>query len=68
MFDKTVDNFLLALTFVPDWFVTNKVIEKLDNVVFSNDYIVFGDLNSDLSLNSITIVNIQRDDNSFDDL
>ena len=33
---------------VPDWFVTNKMIEKLDDFVFSNDDdIVFGNTDSD---------------------
>ena len=29
MCDKAVDGFLAALTFVPDWFVANKMIIKL---------------------------------------
>lgn len=33
---------ILALDFVPDWFVTNKKLEKPDNLVFSNDDIDFG--------------------------
>ena len=45
--DKAVENFLLALKFVPDRFVTSMMIKKLDTAVFSNDYIVFGDLDSD---------------------
>ena len=36
MCDEAIDTSLLALKFVPDWFVTNKMLEKLD-VVFSND-------------------------------
>ena len=47
MCDKGVDSCLLALKFVPDWFVMNKMIEKLDSAVFFNDYIIFGDLDSD---------------------
>ena len=42
MCDKAVYSCLLALQFVPDWFVTSKIIEILDSAVFSNDYIVFG--------------------------
>ena len=34
--DKAVDAFLPALKFVPDCFVTNKMLEKLDVAVFSN--------------------------------
>ena len=38
---------LAALKFVPDWFITNKRFEKLDDVVFSNDDIVFVNTDSD---------------------
>ena len=47
MCDKTVDACLRALKLVPDWFVSNKMLEKLDDVVFSNDDIVFVNENSD---------------------
>ena len=50
------------------------MIEKLDNPVFSNYYIVFGNLNSafvtfcrsDICLNSITLDNINLKDNNCD--
>ena len=69
MCDKAADNFLLVLKFISDWFVTSKMIEKGDSAVFSNDYIVFGDLgfnfvtffSSDVCLNSITIHNTNLD-------
>lgn len=32
--DKAVDCYLLALKFFHDWLVTNKVIAKLDSVLF----------------------------------
>ena len=41
MCGKVVDTYLLASKFVPDWLVTNKMIEKLENAVFSNDDIIF---------------------------
>ena len=44
--DNAVDTYLLAFKFVPDWFATSKMIEKL-TAVFYNVYIVFGDLESD---------------------
>ena len=47
MFNNAVDFSLLALKFVPDWFVTSKMIEKPDSAVFSNGNIVFRDLDSD---------------------
>ena len=34
IWDEAVDAFLPALKFVPDWFFTSKMIEKLDNAVF----------------------------------
>ena len=63
MCDKAVAFCLLALKFVSDWFVTSKMIEKLDSAVFSNDYIALGDLDydfvtffsKDVDLNSITL-------------
>ena len=40
MCNKAVDDFLQALKFVLDWFVTNKTIKKL-HVLFADDYILF---------------------------
>ena len=34
---KAVGALLLALKFNSDYFVANKILEKLNNVVFSND-------------------------------
>ena len=48
MYDKTVDSYLLALKFVLDGIVTSEMIEKFDNAAFSNDGIVFGDIESDI--------------------
>ena len=36
MCDKAVDAFLLTLKSFPDRFVTNNMLEKLDDVMFSN--------------------------------
>ena len=55
MCDKAVDSYPLSLKFVPDWFVTNKIIEKLDNAEFSNDDIVFGDIVAFFSNDSILL-------------
>ena len=41
MCDKAVDKFLPALKFVPDWFVTGKIIIKLHNALFEDDNILF---------------------------
>ena len=40
MCDNVVDACLPALKFVTDWFVTNKMLEWLDNTLFFNDDIV----------------------------
>ena len=37
MFDKAVDAFLPALEFVPDSFVTNKMLENFNGVTSSDD-------------------------------
>ena len=47
MCDKAVDAFLRTLNFFPDWFGPNKMLEKLYDVVFSNDDIVFFNEDSD---------------------
>ena len=41
MCDKAFDAFLPTLIFFPDWFVTFKLIKKLDDVLFSNVDITF---------------------------
>ena len=64
--DKAVNSYLLAWKFVLDWFVFNKIIEKHDNGVFSNDDIIIGDTDSDIAtffindigLNSINFKNV----------
>ena len=32
MHDKAIDSFLPTLIFVPDWFITSKMLEKLDKL------------------------------------
>ena len=44
MCDKAIDAYLPALKFISDWFVINKMLENLDIIVFSNDNIVFADI------------------------
>ena len=73
MCDKPFNSYLLELKFVPDWFVLNNIIEKLDNAVFSNDDIIIGDKDSDIAtffindigLNSIILKNFNPD--NFED-
>ena len=40
MCDIAVDDFLPALKFVADWFVTGKIIKKLHDALFSDDDIL----------------------------
>ena len=40
MCGKAADGYLLVLKFVSDWFVTCKMLEKLDGAIFSNNDIV----------------------------
>ena len=70
MCNRAVDVCLPLLKFVPDKFVTNKMINKLDDVVFSNDDRVFVNggsdndtfFSDDLGLNTIYVNNIDIDD------
>ena len=41
MRDDVVDDCVAALKFIPDWFVTNKILEKNDNALYANDDILF---------------------------
>ena len=41
MCDEPVDYCIAALKFIPDWFVTRKMLEKVDNVLHANEYIFF---------------------------
>ena len=46
MCDKVVDHFLAAFKFLPDWFVRNKIIKKVDNALFADVDILLFDENS----------------------
>ena len=73
MCTKAVNACLLALKFFPDWFVTNKMLEKRDNVVFFNGDIDLDDIDSDIvtffsdgmSLATIDLDNINLDDDNL---
>ena len=41
MCDEADDDCLAALKFIPDWFVTSKMLKKVDNVLHTNDNILF---------------------------
>ena len=46
VWDKAVDDFLPAFVFVPDRFVTSKMIKKLHNALFTDGEILFLDEDS----------------------
>ena len=41
MCDEAVDDCLVALKFIPDWFVTSKMLEKFDNTLHADYDILF---------------------------
>ena len=59
---------------VPDWFVTNKMLEKLNNVVFPDDDLDLDDVDSDtvtffsdgMGFVTIGIIDINLHDNNID--
>ena len=46
MCDKAVDDSLLALKFVPDWFVTSKMIKKRFTALYADENIFYFDEDS----------------------
>ena len=73
MCDKAADACQSLLKFVPDWFVTNKMLEHLDNAVFFNDGKVFVNTDSyvsifsdDMGLVNVDVNNFSLSDNNFD--
>ena len=72
MSDKPVDAYLNALKFVPDWFVTNEILDgtilSKDNIVFADiDYNIVAYLDNDMSLYTIRSNNNSLDDDTFED-
>ena len=75
--DEAVDDCLAALKFIPDWFVTSKMLAKFHDALLTKDDILFFD--EDLSkvtffCNEMGIldvglykINLDDDDNSFDE-
>lgn len=41
MCNKVVDYFISGIKFLPDWFVTSKMIKKLFTVLYTDDNILF---------------------------
>ena len=74
MRDKAVDDSLAALKLIPDWFVTTKMIKKLDTALQSDDGLLFFDEDSgDVTFrcDKIGILNVNLSninlDNNFDE-
>ena len=75
MHNKTVDACLLALKFVPNWFVKNKMLKKRNNVVFSIDDIDLDDIefnnvtffSDDMDIATIYLTNINLNDDDFNE-
>ena len=72
--DKNVDDFLPAFKFLPDWFVTRKLIETLQRVLFADDDILLfvedsGNVtitSNKMGILSVDVNNINLDDVNFD--
>ena len=73
IFDKAVSACLPPLKFFSYWFVTNKILENIDNVVLFNDdtddrdsdIILFS--SNDIDLVTIGLNNVNFDGDSFDE-
>ena len=74
MCDKVVDDSLPVLKFVPDWFVTSKVIKKLLTVLYADDNILCFNKDSgdaifscyEIGILSIDLNNINLDNTNYD--
>ena len=74
--DEAVDN-CLFLKFIPEWFVTGKMVEKHDNALHANDYMLFYNEDFDNVIfitnqsNILTVDldknNLENDDNFYED-
>ena len=68
--DEAVDDCLAALKFIPDWFVTSKILEMFHDPLLANDDILF--FNEDFSkvnffVNEMGILSVDLDKMSLDD-
>ena len=70
MCDKVFDGCLVALKFVPDWFVTSKMIKKLLTALYAGENILYFDENSNnivFNYNGMGTLNIDLNNINFDD-
>ena len=71
VFDKTVDEFVPVLKFVPDWFVTSNIIKKLHDALFANQYTIFineDSINVTFRADEMDIVSVDLDKINIDDV
>ena len=74
MCDKAVDGFLSVLKFVPDWYITSKMIKKFHSTLFLDDDILFFDEESvnvtffsdDIGILSVDLNSVNLDNANFD--
>ena len=74
MCDEAVDDFLAALKLIPDWFVTRKMIKKLDTALQADEHILYFNEDSadvtfccdEMGIISVNLNNINLD-NNFDE-
>ena len=75
MCNKAVDDFLPALNFHRDWFVTSKMIKKLLTALYADDNILYFNNDSgdvvfscnEMGIIGIDINNINLDDTNYDE-
>ena len=75
MCDKVVDDCLAALKFVPDWFVTSKMIKILFTSLYADENILYFNEDSGnvifickgMDILNIVLNNINLDDTSYDE-
>ena len=69
MYDEVVDNYLATLKFIPDWFVTSKMIKKILTTLYTDDNILYFNEDSGnavFSCNDMGVLNIDLNDNLDD--
>ena len=70
MCNKVVDDCLVALKFVPDWVVTDKMIKKLFTALYTNENILYFNEDSGnitFICNGIGILNIDLNNINLED-
>ena len=69
MCDKAVDDYLAAVKFVPDWFVTSKMIKILFTAVYADENVLLFNEDSGNVIficNEMGILNVDLNNNNLD--